>query len=65
MIADVADQQRAVAVERDAVRLAQLRGGRSAAVAAESRRPSASDGRDHVRAHVDLPHHVAVALDDE
>ena len=53
-----------VRVERDAVRLAELRADRRTAVAAEARFAGAGDRRDDAGARVDAADDVVVALDD-
>src|SRR6266567_7094044 len=45
IVPDIAYQQLALRIERDAVRLPELRFGRRSAVAAESRRSDSGDGR--------------------
>src|SRR5207302_684329 len=62
---DVADQQAFLRIERDTVRLPQLRGRRGTAVAAEPRDARASDRGDHVRLGVDAPHDMILHLGDE
>ncbi len=64
LVTDIADQQTAVTVEHEAVRLAKLRVRTGPAVAAESRRAGARDRADDARCPVDLPDHVVVALRD-
>src|SRR5207244_2646636 len=63
VVALIDDQQRAVAGERYARRLVQLRRARRAAVAQRSRGPGARDGRDDA-ARVDLPHPVVAEVGD-
>ena len=65
LVADVADEQVAGRVERDAVRLPQLRLGRGSTVTREPGHAGAGDRRDDARAGVDAADDVGVALDDE
>src|SRR5436309_960427 len=63
MVADVADEQRPVPIEHDAVRLSQLRLSRGGAVAAEAGDPGPGHRADDVCRSVDPANHMAVALD--
>ena len=65
VVADVADEERAVTIEDDAVRLAELRVRAGPAVAAEPGDAGARDGRDDARRAIDPADDVAVALGDE
>ena len=64
LVADVADEQVAGGIERDAVGLPQLRLRGRSAVAREARHAGAGDGRHRPRPCVDAPDDVRVALDD-
>ena len=64
MIADVADEQPSLRVERDAVRLTELGGRRRTAVAGKARLPGPGDGRDDAGGRIDSSDRVAVPFDD-
>jgi len=62
---NVADIKIVVCVQRNAVRLFELRLVRRAAIAAESRHPRACQGGDQARASIDAADHMRVPLGDQ
>ena len=64
VIPDIADEEPALRIDGNAVRLTQLRANGRTAVAGESRGASSGDSGDHARFRIDFPHHVVVALGD-
>ena len=64
LVADVADQEGAVAIEHDAVRLTQLRLHAGPFVPAEARDSGPGDRRDDAALRIHSPDHVVVALGD-
>src|SRR4029078_2383876 len=64
LVADIADEERAVAIEHDAVRLAQLRLHTGPFASGEARDARPGDRRDDAARRVYLPDHMVVALGD-
>src|SRR5205814_3254299 len=64
VISDIADKKAPLGIDGNAMRLTQLRPYGRTAVPGKSRAASSSKGGDDARLHIDLTHHVVVALGD-